>query len=217
MADTTTDPLSLSSPQMRLIWGLVALCCVAESLLLLGDADIIQQVRLRSTVYENGAFWPGLWRDWRPNYIVQPYTMFVTYAFLHGNLTHLALNMITLVSLGRGVVERVGNRRFLAIYAASATGGAGTYAFLSSSGAPMVGASGALFGLAGALLAWIWEDSPTLRDSLASVGKVVALLIAINVVMYVGLDGRLAWETHLGGFIAGWIAGIALDRSDAPQ
>lgn len=206
------DASILKDPSLRAVWALVAVCCCAELLLVAGDYEIYGGARLRSTVYENAAFWPGLWRDWHPNYAAQPYVMFVSYAFLHGSLVHLGLNMITLVSLGRGVVERAGPEGFLIIYASSAIGGACVYAVLAKTGAPMVGASGALFGLAGAVVAWIWADGSTWRDSVSNVWRVVLMLIAINVVMYWGLHGRLAWETHLGGFIAGWIAAILLDR-----
>ena len=70
----------------------------------------------------------------------------------------------------------------------------------------MVGASGALFGLAGALV-WMrfrlgWSEM-TLGGALRDIAWPVTLLIGMNVVMYVALDGRLAWETHLGGFLAG--------------
>ena len=43
----------------------------------------------------------GLLTDWEPNFAYQPWLMFLTYAFLHGGLAHLAVNMVTLWSLGR--------------------------------------------------------------------------------------------------------------------
>ena len=72
----------------------------------------------------------------------------------------------------------------------------------------MVGASGALFGLAGALLAWMWEDQPSLRAALRMAGRLVLILVLINVALFVALQGRLAWETHLGGFLTGWIVAV---------
>jgi membrane associated rhomboid family serine protease len=179
--------------------------------LILGDLGLWGPPRLRMAAYEYAAFWPGLLDGWSPNYPLQPWTMFASYAFLHGGLLHLGMNMVTLVSLGRAVIARIGPWRFGILYAVTAVVGAGVYALLSTSGAPMVGASGALFGLAGALLAWLWEDQPSLRAALRVAGRVILLLVALNVVLFVALQGRLAWETHLGGFLAGWVAGLALD------
>jgi membrane associated rhomboid family serine protease len=142
--------------------------------------------------------------------------MFVTYGFLHGGFFHLAVNMITLVSLGQPVIERVGQVRFAAIYAVSLLGGAAGFALLSSAVQPMVGASGALFGLAGVLTGWEYTARRLAREGIGPVLKVVGLLIVLNLVMYWAMDGRLAWETHLGGFLAGWAAGWGLrDRSTA--
>ena len=110
-----------------------------------------------------GGFWVGLLQSWTPNYPSQPYLMFLTYGFLHGGLLHLVVNMVTLWSLGHAVIDRVGTRGFVLLYAASLLGGAAGYALLASTLAPMVGASGALFGLAGGLLAWGYVDRFTCR------------------------------------------------------
>ena len=90
-------------------------------------------------------------------------------------------------------------------------GGAAGYALLSDSFSPMVGASGALFGLAGAILAWDYVDRFALQDRLWPVARAVALLIALNVALYFAMGGMLAWEAHLGGFVAGWIAALLID------
>ncbi|WP_300039355.1 rhomboid family intramembrane serine protease [uncultured Roseobacter sp.] len=195
---------------------LIVLCCIAEALLLLGDAGLAGSGRLRTTIYEYGGFWPGLLRGWEPNYAWQPWTMFVTYGFLHGGVVHMVVNMITMWSLGRGVIDRVGGRGFLAVYGASLLGGAGFYGLLSSSLQPMVGASGALFGLAGGLLAWAYIDRFSQRAGLWPVARMVAVLVVLNVVMWWALNGQLAWETHLGGFVAGWVMASLIDPRAIP-
>lgn len=189
---------------------LVSACVAVELALQAGDLGVIDIPRLRSLAYENGAFWPGLMRDWTPNYPAQPWLMYVTHGFLHGGLTHLALNMVTLWSLGVAVLERVGPARFALVYFASMLSGGAVFALLSTSAQPMVGASGALFGLAGALLAWLWEDQPTLRLALRFAGRAVLFLLLFNVALHFIMGGKLAWQTHLGGFLAGWVLGVAL-------
>lgn len=193
------------------LWALIACCTGVELGLLASELGLIATDRLRQTAYEYGGFWPGLLAGWRPNYPSQPYAMFLSYGFLHSGLAHLAMNMVTLWSLGGVVIARVGQGRFLVLYAATLLGGAGGYALLASSAQPMVGASGALFGLAGGIMAWSYIDRFTNRAGLWPVARVAVFLIGINLVMYWALDGHLAWQTHLGGFVLGWIVALLLD------
>lgn len=207
-------PSGLRTPHatgVGVLASLVLICVLVEGVLTLADLGIIDAPRLRSRAYANGAFWPGLMRDWQPNYPAQPWAMYITHGFLHGGVVHLLLNMVTLWSLGAAVMERVSPARFLAVYFGAMVGGGAVYALLATSATPMVGASGALFGLAGAILAWMWDDQPSLRDALRLAGRAVLVLLAINVALHFALAGQLAWQTHLGGFLAGWILAIALD------
>lgn len=201
--------MPLSGAASGALWGLIGLCVAVELSLLLGD--LLGTVRLRQTAYEQAGFWPGLLRGWTPNYAVQPVVMFLSYGFLHGGPVHLVVNMVTLWSLGQGVSGRVGGRGFVALYGLSIVGGALGYAALAQTAQPMVGASGALFGLAGGLLAWAYIDRFTADQTLWPVLRVVLFLIALNVAMYWAMDGHLAWQTHLGGFVTGWIAAILID------
>lgn len=194
-------------------WVLIALivsCCAIEGALQLAQMFDLGP-RLRYVAYENGGFWVGLLSSWQPNYPLQPYAMFVTHGFLHGGLLHLAVNMITLWSLGRGVLERVGTWGFLALYMGTMIGGGAGYALLASSSVPMVGASGALFGLAGGLLAWAYVDRFTWQEALWPVARAALLLAALNVVLWWAMDGQIAWQTHLGGFITGWVLALLID------
>ncbi len=199
------------------LWGLIAACTLIELTLSVSDRGLLgaDALRLRALAYDFGGFWPGLLRGWLPNYPGQPVAMFLTYGLLHGGPGHLAMNMVTLWSLGRAVVGRVGQGGFAVIYVVSMLGGAVAFATLAGTLRPMVGASGALFGLAGAVLAWEWADRRALRERLWPVIRIALLLLALNVVMWLALDGQLAWETHLGGFVAGWIVALLLDRRAA--
>ncbi len=190
---------------------MIAVYTAIEIILLAGDLGMFGGSRFRATVYEFGGFWSGLLRGWRPNYPFQPWTMFLTYGLLHSGMTHLIVNMITLGSLGPLVVNRVGSVKFLIIYLVAVFGGAVGYALLSDSFRPMVGASGALFGLAGAILAWEYIDRFTFSERLWPVLRAVAFLCVLNIVLYYAMDRLLAWEAHLGGFAAGWIAAMLVD------
>ncbi|RWR26524.1 rhomboid family intramembrane serine protease [Sinirhodobacter populi] len=175
---------------------------------------------VRNRMIQSFAFWPGLLRGWRANYAFQPELMFLTYGFLHAGIMHLLFNMLTLISLGRPLVEELGQGRFLILYLAAQIGGGAGYALLAAQPAPMVGASGALFGLAGAL---VWMrlreglSAMTPAEALRDIAWPVLLLVGMNVVMYVAMDGQLAWETHLGGFLAGAAVMAVLWRRGDPD
>jgi len=193
-------------------------CGAIEIALQLADRSVLDWPRLRALAYAYGGFWPGLLGDWTANYPGQPVAMFLTYGFLHAGLMHFAVNMITLVSLGTGVNARGGAWRYAAIYAASLLGGAIVFGLLAPSLRPMVGASGALFGLVGALTAWDAVERRALRTTMRPVVRVVVVLVVLNAAMWWAMDGLLAWETHLGGFLAGAVAALLLgERDDAPR
>lgn len=208
-SETQTEPDSAPRPRgMRpgaIVWMLIGACCLVELTLTLADFGVIGSVRWRSLAYQNGAFWAGLLHNWRPNYALQPYTMFLSYAFLHGGISHLAGNMVLLFLLGPLVRERMGRGAFVAIYAASVVGGGAGYAFLGNSVQPVVGASGALFGLVGALVYRDWADRRQQARALWPVMRTIGLLVAANFATWWMLDQVLAWETHLAGFVTGWL------------
>ncbi|RKT32359.1 membrane associated rhomboid family serine protease [Roseovarius halotolerans] len=204
---------------------LLILPCVCIELVLQGaDHGLWGAPRWRALAYQFGAFWPGLLSGWRPNFGAQPWLMFLSYAFLHGGLMHLIVNMITMVSLGGAVINYVGQRRFLAIYVGATILGGAAFAFLAASGfRPMVGASGALFGLAGALIVWnsrlILRQRPGWMRATATIAWPLGILTVLNVLMYVGTGGAVAWETHLGGFLAGAVMALPMEprETDHPR
>ncbi|MBT8457250.1 MAG: rhomboid family intramembrane serine protease [Rhodobacteraceae bacterium] len=200
----------LHLPVVTLVILLV--CFAIEGTLVLADIGVIDRPRLRLLAYEFGGFWPGLLQDWQPNYRAQPPLMFLTYGFLHGGPVHFAINMLTLVSLGNVVNLRVGAVAYAVIYCASILGGALVFGLLAPTLQPMVGASGALFGLAGAILAWQFADSRAAGQSLVGAWILAAFLLGLNLVMWWAMDGQLAWQTHLGGFLTGLALGAWYTR-----
>lgn len=214
--DLAPNP-ALKAPPHRggasaLLVGIIGLCILIEAILLGADWGLWGSPHWRSLFYGYGAFWAGLLHGWRPNYALQPVAMFFTYAFLHGGPGHLIGNMLVLAPLGRMATERLGTRGFGGLYLAAMLGGGAGFGLLATSPAPMVGASGAIFGLAGAWVVWGWQDrrGAGLRGWVAFAPALWAALglVAMNVVMWVLLSGQLAWETHLGGGLAGAAAAL---------
>jgi rhomboid protease GluP len=209
--------MNADHPGRSLWWGhwaliaLIVVCVVLELTLTLADWGWIGGRRWRGLAYTFGGFWPGLLQGWTPNYPLQPVSMFVTYGFFHSGLIHLSVNMITLWSMGRVVIARVGQGGFALLYLGSILGGAAGFALLASGVRPMVGASGALFGLVGGILAWNYLDRFAGEEALWPVLRAAGLLLVLNLVMWWAMDGQLAWETHLGGFVTGWLMAMLID------
>ncbi|WP_242685134.1 MULTISPECIES: rhomboid family intramembrane serine protease [Haematobacter] len=197
---------------MPVVLVLFVACLIPELILSGADYGLWGDPGWRLWAWQHGGFWTGLLGNWRPNYAAQPWLMFLTYGFLHGGVIHFGVNMLTLFSLAPPLVERMGQGRFLLLYMASMIGGGLGFALLSQSPQPMVGASGALFGLAGAVMALSWQYLRARGESLRPVIRSLLWLAGLNLVLWWAMSGMLAWETHLGGFVVGWLMGLWLVR-----
>ena len=202
--------------QMLALWALIGLCILPEVVLQGADLGVWGGTEWRSQAYGWLGFWPGLLYDWRPNFRLQPLAMFVTYGFLHVGALHLVVNMITLWSLGRAVIDRSGPRAFLVLCAMSLLGGAMGFGLLTNTTIPMVGASGALFGLGGGVVVWAVIDRRHEGLPLWPVGRAVIGLLVLNGVLWVVAGGQLAWQTHLGGCLAGALTARVLEWRGKP-
>lgn len=178
----------------------LALILLPEILLLAADHRLVGSTFWRQLAWQYGGFWAGLLHGWRPNYAAQPATMFVTYVFLHAGPIHAIGNALALLVLGRRAEERAGAANLWLVLGAATLTGALAFGLVSRSPAPMVGASGAVFGLAGALVVW---NARTEGRIWARVLLGTAALVAINLLSWVLMAGQLAWETHLGGMMGG--------------
>jgi membrane associated rhomboid family serine protease len=130
----------------------------------------------------------------------------ITAAFVHEEIWHLGLNMFALWILGRSLEPVLGRWRFLAIYLLSALGGTAASLLTAGPYAVSIGASGAVFGLMGALLI-------ILRRFGRDVSAVLALL-GINVVYGFIVPG-IDWRAHLGGLVVGAV--LAFVFAHAPR
>ena len=132
-----------------------------------------------------------------------------TAALLHGGLLHLLLNMYALWLAGPIVERWYGPVRFLAFYlACTAAGSVGSFVF--GSDLPSVGASGAIFGLFGILLAAGRLHHPVDRQSRAIVGQ-IGMLILINLAFGFASGGNIDNAAHVGGLVDGlWLGALIL-------
>jgi membrane associated rhomboid family serine protease len=130
----------------------------------------------------------------------------LTSVFLHGGWLHLLFNMYVLFVLGPPLERLLGHVRFLALYLIAGIGGAVASFTFSTINTVSVGASGAIFGLMGALVV-------AGRHLKADITQVL-VLIGINVVIGFVAPG-IDWRAHLGGLLVG--AAVAFVFSKAPR
>jgi membrane associated rhomboid family serine protease len=155
---------------------------------------------------------------------------FVTYAFIHADLNHLILNLLWLVAFGTPVARRFGSLRFIAFFVVTAAAGAAAdlvthFGELS----PMLGASASVSGAMAAAMRFAFQrggplgrrrrrDESAYRVPAASLGAMlrdprllaflvvwfgVNLVFGLGTVKLPGVEQSVAWEAHIGGFLAG--------------
>jgi membrane associated rhomboid family serine protease len=127
----------------------------------------------------------------------------ITAAFLHYGPIHLGLNMLALWWFGEVVERSLGRGRFLLLYLASGLAGSAG-ALLADPTAVTVGASGAVFGMLGALLILEWQATGSFTGQAMT-------LIALNLVFSFAVSG-ISWGGHIGGLIGGILGTLALAR-----
>ncbi len=129
------------------------------------------------------------------------YWRLLSAGFLHGNLVHLATNMLSLYWLGIPLERILGRWRMLSIYVLSLLGSSVSVLLFSAPVSMTIGASGAVYGLMGALLMTIRRLKLDPRP--------LIVVVALNVFITFTYPG-LSWQGHLGGFVAGAVLGAAM-------
>lgn len=148
------------------------------------------------------------------SFLERPWTI-VTNLFVHGGIWHLLFNMITLYFFGTFLIRLVGTRDFLIIYFLGGIVGNiffmlfAYFYFLTSPYSIVIGASGAVFALGGALAVL----TPRLRVFVFPIPVPMPLWVAVigGFVILVFVGG-VAWQGHLGGLVFGLLAGLVLRR-----
>jgi membrane associated rhomboid family serine protease len=124
----------------------------------------------------------------------------MTSMFLHASVVHIAFNMFALYVIGTPVEQYLGRARYLGLYFVSGlAGGAG--AVVQAPFQPVVGASGAIFGILGAMLIIEWQATGRLAGNAAT-------WIVINLVISFAIP-NISWGGHVGGLIGGILITLA--------
>ncbi|RRC95443.1 rhomboid family intramembrane serine protease [Schaalia canis] len=181
---------SFGMPVTTALIGLCAVLYVADWLL---------------PVYQWFAFYP-------PSAYYEPWR-FLTTAFLHSGLMHLAFNMLALYWMGQYLEPLMGTMRYIGLYALSALGGttfvlAWVLVSPASFTTVTVGASGAVFGLFGAIF--------VLQKAVGADTRSIFVLLAINLAYGFIVPG-ISWQGHVGGLLVGVAVAWLLLKTDRPR
>jgi membrane associated rhomboid family serine protease len=128
-----------------------------------------------------------------------------TAAFLHASIAHIGLNMLALYSIGNEVEGIYGKTRFALLYAVAIVGSGLAVVYFSPYPQATLGASGAIYGLFGALVAIGLRLGQHGRAMIMSVVPVVVLNLAFTF----SIRG-ISWQAHVGGLITGFLVGLVL-------
>ena len=146
------------------------------------------------------AFYPSV-----PGVVLRPWTV-VTYMFVHAGLMHIFFNMIVLFFFGPRLEERLGGRNFVWLYFLSGLGGA-ALTFVFGDRVPIVGASGAVYGV---LIAFtrFWPTERIYIMGIVPIQARILMVIMIAMTLFGGFgranDG-IAHFGHLGGIVFGFL------------
>ena len=175
---------------------------------------------------------------------------FISYAFLHADITHLGMNSLWFAPFGSAVARRFGTARFMLFFAATAAAGAAAHLMTHAGEVfPVIGASAAVSGMMAAAIRFafqprgpiaLWQQKDdrayhipalpllsALRDPRIFAFLVIwfglNLLFGLGSVPLPGAGQTVAWEAHIGGFVAGLLLFSLFDpiprivRSDEPN
>jgi membrane associated rhomboid family serine protease len=174
---------------------LLAVTSIVSLLILLGGQTELESWLLldKFAIYVGGEYWRLL-----------------SVALVHGSFIHLMFNMYALWIIGPIVEALYGPWRYLGIYVLCAI--AGSAASYATSPTPAVGASGAVFGLFGALLVADRVHKPALTRNARNLTTQIGILIGIN--LFIGFSMRgIDNAAHIGGLLAGaWLGFVLVPR-----
>lgn len=140
-----------------------------------------------------------------PGPFFQPWRL-LTVTFVHASIWHVALNMLALWALGRSLEPLLGRWRFATLYVLSAIGGSVLVALLAP-GTWVVGASGAVWGLLGAMF--------VIGRHLGANVTAIAVLLGLNLVITFLPGSNISWQGHIGGGLVGALVGLIFARTRA--
>lgn len=193
------------------IWvtAVIILCCAIEAALVILSLGPVPNAPQWANVY--GAFWAPMMFGAKPVFASQPVTMFLSYGLLHAGVLHLAMNMVSLAAVARELARLMTPLRMAVTYLVSQIAAALVFGLMARDAVPMVGASGAIFGLAGALVGVAARSRLRRGQPLGPLWRAVGIILVLNLGLTLAMPS-IAWQAHLGGALAGLLIGLLTGR-----
>ena len=126
----------------------------------------------------------------------------LTAMFLHAGVVHILFNMLSLWWLGGPLEQALGRARFTALYFVSGLAGSALTYLLAEPNQPSLGASGAIFGLFGAMAVLMRRMRYDMRP--------IVVLLVINLMITFSPGFNISWQAHIGGLVAGVVMGYGM-------
>jgi len=168
---------------------------------------------------------------------ISKYTSFLTYMFIHGDWVHLLVNSLWLLAFGSAVAKRIGDLRYVIFSLLCGVAGVLTHLFVHwGDVGPVVGASAAISGQMAGAIRFIFgaykegqinvvqfnpQSTPLIGigEAIREPRIIAFLVVWISLNIFVGIGGisigktaNIAWEAHIGGFLAGLMLFGLFDR-----
>jgi len=194
---TRPTAMSASSGRPVVTYAIIGVTVFAYLLALIpgGFGDLVHDTLL---------YWaPWMYPDLSGRF--EPWRL-LTVSLVHSGIWHLGLNMLALWMIGRSLEPLLGRWRFLTLYVLSALGGSVAVTLLSFT-TPVVGASGAIFGLFGALLVIGRHIGANIAG--------IAIVLGINLVIGFIPGFNVSWQAHVGGLVVGLLVALIFTRTRA--
>jgi len=134
-----------------------------------------------------------------------------TAIFLHGGMTHLLMNMFSLYLIGRGVEQYFDTKSYISIYTFSGLIG-GLLSLYMHPVSVGVGASGAIFGIFGALAGFYLAHREKIEEHSKAFMKDFAIIMGINLVLGFSIE-EVDVSAHMGGLVIGFIGGFIISKN----
>ena len=135
----------------------------------------------------------------------------LTSIFMHGDGMHIVMNMLSLYMIGTMVEKLFSKISYLSIYFISALVGSYTSIYMHLGG-QAVGASGAIFGLFGALAGFAFVHRQTMKNQFISFMKNFGVILLINLVIGFAFP-NIDVSAHVGGLVAGIVGGYMIAKN----
>lgn len=177
-------------------YAIIALCVVVY---------ILQSLPVIGSQVTLAIQYAGFYSDPRA---FEPWRMF-TSVFAHASIIHIALNMYTLWIFGSILEPMLGRLRFLVLFLISGFAGSLGVLLLSSPLQPVVGASGAIFGLFGAFF--------IIQRRLGGNATQILVLMVLNIAIGFLPGLNIAWQAHVGGLVGGILVGLIYVETRKPS